>query len=322
MFIPRDYREWSGFTSTNLFFTNCLIRNKQLCPYGQNVHFHYTDLRRIHYENKLRDIDIFSFDEVVKAVRYYLKTYMAEPSDETLKLLKVECLGALSYLELLSDLDVILSLILEPVSYKLPHLIVKSNTIESLQKILQFQALTMTVERKGVLMHRTAASLLKLSKTNPDIASRIKTFSRKKAYELYDLIQPLMKILSKYLGLIIDGDISNNTLTYNRISKMMDTINLYMTRISSTVIVDPYILSRILFKSRETEEIIIYAGGNHISNILLFFEAIFNIKYDINIPETEGSSCVAIPYSKLNKYLDLRGFNEIAEAHKAHTFGF
>lgn len=278
--IDHQFDVVSWMTLFEFLLEPCFIREKTNCPFYPNVHLHYADVRFIDGRKPI-DTDPFVLHDIQK----YYKTHLSDINFKDFK--------NLVYI-LIYQSELIFKMMFSKKNFDhyLTGLINFSSFFNEPMKSLYINKFKnieeMSVIRDGVKMHRVAAELLKLKKTDHVLSSKIKTFILTEAKHRINRLKIIYE----------DEDEDEDTDDEDDIQEISYYKELLLPM--GALSMDAYILSRMF--SQQGKEIIVYAGSNHIATYVKFFKTLKS-KIIIELPSMPNNRCLNI---KLPKNLQLK----------------
>ena len=190
-----------------LYFHDCLIKDKTRCKYAPNVRLHYADVRLTAED----DINIFIITDILNVIK-------DSPNESEI----IALLDVINFL--IENVEYIYNLIymdINPLPNSLDYfnhvLVLNDDTLVSkLFRDKLSRTLNMSVIRNNII-HRTSAELDRLAKINPGLADNIKSFIIKEIkkvqedlyYEFDDIVKSIPvtnnSMFEKYIPSLIDG---------------------------------------------------------------------------------------------------------------------
>jgi len=297
-------------------FNPCLSKNKQYCVYLPHVHVHYANIRLIKEYNNIYQADPFNIKRLIQ----FYKTKQIDLISFYFKILNDLTLYIEFYIQHVED---ILNAFLQPDGFD-DYIRTVLKLIENFEpelKSLILNQLTnqnkLIVIRNNQKMHRVAAELQKLSHINPEMAQLIYQFA---LFEMKDIVslqltslhlEPLEKI-NQQLMKPKPPDITKwgtKSLIYYLEQYQKSFVSL------SGLIMDVYTLARMFYYNQD--EVIIFAGHNHINRYNDFFQLFLHVDPVLDIGMTHIDSTLkhnegvnrCLYHEQLPNYLPIALYN-------------
>jgi hypothetical protein len=277
----------------------CFMRDKTNCPYYPNVHLHYIDIRIKNSSNNLVDTTPFSIDLIYNYVNDNQPTTINE-----FILLREDAMSYINFI--VKNYKTLIRTLLSPDGYD--KYLYEMSKIDNLLSIYMNQQVTILItEYEGVTMTRAAKELYRLSEKNTKIYDYLIKY-------IYVMVEKVLYNILKY-----EKKIENNIKTYNTMKKrnllekrglrrsykelieIITGYDLYFIDMQS-VLMDTYTLSRMFLQ--ESEEIIVYAGIDHIKVYTQFFNQLS--EPNLEIQAVKNNTCLINDI--IPKYINARKY--------------
>lgn len=288
---PFHDKSWMQMTS--LILSPCFMRDKMNCPYYPNVHMHYIDVRVITNNVEILDTTPFSID----LIHDYVQLYQPLNIPDLIKL-RDEAMEYINYV--ISNYKILVKSLLSPDGYDHYMGIMKSLDSQINEYMMEHTNL-LTTTYDGKLMFRTGKELYRLSQKNYPLYEKLVKYIYqmvdKALYNIQKYEKSIEPNIKKYNQLKSKNGIKKLRTGYNELLKILEGYELYFIDLQS-VIMDVYTLSRLFIQ--DGEEIIVYAGVDHIKVYMGFFNSL--TFPELSIDHVKHKTCLMNP--KIPNYID------------------
>jgi hypothetical protein len=293
------FKDYSWMELLPNIMAPCFIRDKRNCPYYPNVHLHYIDIRINSINNKLVDTTPFSIDLIYDYVQDNQPTTIQEFMS-----LREDVIMYINFL--IKNYKILIIALLSHNGYQ-TYLSEMSKINNKLSIYMDEHVNPLTTEYEGVVMFRAAKELYRLSKKDTVIYESLIKY-------LYQMVEKVLFNVLKYEKKIENQINTYNTMkkrnllekkglrrSYNELLEIINGYDLYFIDMQS-VLMDAYTLSRMFLQ--DSEEIIVYAGIDHIKVYTTFFNQIS--EPDLEIQSVKNKTCLI--NDNIPKYINARKY--------------
>ena len=270
--------------------------NAQSCPYSPNVKLHKVDIRLMSQETVNPFLIYYDIIQYIDNIKINNIIQMLKLRNDILSL----------YDLILIHYKLIIHAMFSPQGFDDFILIMaqKADILSDDMKRIYFHMLLNLEDLSIHHMYIIAYAYQKLHEQNPVLADIIINYMHLK-------IDMLMKnVLKKYVK--DTQNITNKKTMDSQViyDDMMVILNDYFKNYLNTLAqytMDTYTLIKI-FSSFHSDEVIVYAGSDHIDVYVQFFKYVLNLNPLIDIYNEDGNRCLEVP--DLPLYLDVNKFRK------------
>lgn len=275
----------------------CFMRDKLNCPYYPNVHMHYIDIRVI-AENEISYTTPFSIDLIYD----YVQTYQPLEISGLIRM-RDDVMEYIQYM--IVNYKILIKALLSPDGYEQYMNIMKNldaTTLKSeINQYMMQNIKLLTTTYNGKLMFRAAKELYRLSEKNIVLYEKLVKYAYqivdKALYNIQKYEKSIETLIKKYNQLKKKNAIRKLRTGFNELLKIIQGYDVFFIDLQS-VIMDVYTLSRLFIQ--DGEEVIVYAGVDHIKTYIGFFN--YLTTPELSIDQVKRKTCLMD--STIPNYID------------------